>query len=179
MLKLTYRLFRDYYDDDSQDISAKEFLRELLATFRLLFGQDKRSWNLCKAMFRKQTRVGKFWKTIITRSKTADFHDDPPLQRLCCHDANYESLYDDVHISDIWSLYSAHQDCHFFGQRLLALQEYIRSLQLYDTRTLWYDRRDTNRVYTIWSVIVFSLVTILLSLLGLPLAAAQVVGSFR
>lgn len=52
-------------------------------------------------------------------------------------------------------------------------------IQPYGLKTLWYDRRDTNQFHAIWTVIVFGIITLVLAILGILLAVAQVVGAFH
>jgi hypothetical protein len=103
-------------------------------TYRLLFGQDKRSWKL------RRKNIGQKGET-----KPSDGFDDPLLRRLCCYDWTTETLYDELDAPNVRSLYSAHQDYPFFGDRLIALQEYSRLFQPYYWKTLCFDWRDMNQ----------------------------------
>ena len=172
-------VFREYLKLEDQTTPAANFFREVLVTYRLLFGQDKRSWKLAKAL-RSQGGLRRVMNRIAglkSDSLSWDGVSDPLLKTLCTCDGDEVGLYDDLEVPGSRSIYSAQQDFPFFGQRLIAIQEYTRLVQPYDLRTLWFDRRDTNRFYTIWAVIAFSILTLVLDLLGLALAAAKVAGS--
>lgn len=108
-----------------------------------------------------------------------DDNIDPLLNRLCTRDWEKEPLYDEINCLDARSLYSAQQDFAFFGERLIALQEYIRLLEPHNWSTLYADRRNMNRFCTIWAVIFFGIVTIVLAVVGLALDGAQVAASFK
>lgn len=179
-------MFQTFLEDigatsDADTISpAGDFFREVLMTFRLIFGQDKTSWKLAKS-FQSPGRIRRVWENLTGRSRASlSWEDvsDPRLQALCTCDVGEEQLYDDLELPDARSVYSAQLDFPYFGQRLIAIQEYIKLVQPYDLQTLWYDRRDANRFYTIWAVIAFSMLTLVLALIGIVLAAAQVAGSF-
>ncbi|KAI1130216.1 hypothetical protein F5Y10DRAFT_289677 [Nemania abortiva] len=163
------RLFKDYIEEINKKTTkrspAADFFREVLLTYRLLFGQDKRSWKLCKT------------EGDITPKACDD--NDPLLYHLCCQDWENEAIYDEIQAPDVRSVYSARQDFSFFGERLIALQEYTRMLEPDTWRTLYYDRRNLSRFVTIWAAIFFGLATLVFAILGLGLAAAQVVGGFK
>ena len=155
-------------------------------TYRLIFGQDKRSWKLCKSLLKQEGRpncLQRLWK-FIRGSKQTDIVDatgirDPLLTRLCCQDCNDEKLYDDLYFPDVSAQYSAQQDFPFFGRRLLALQEYTRMLQPHGIWTLWYDRRDLTRFYMRWLLVVLSITILIIALEILGLSAALVARYFK
>jgi len=164
-------LFNDYFADLHKDLKttspAREYFKELLLTYRVIFGQDKRSWKLCN-------KIG-----ASNNPENNDGTIDPLLHKLCCCDWETEPLYDEIDVFDARSIYSAQQDFPFFGERLIILQEYTRMLEPYDWRSLYADRRNMNRFCTIWAVIFFGIITLVLTLLGLGIGAAQVAGTFR
>ena len=129
----------------------------------LLLGQDRRSRSLAgKAL-----------------AYPADRDADPLLRGLCCEDWHREPLYEEIDAPEAKSVLDAPRYFPFLGDRLLALQDFVRLLQPYDWRTLWYDRRDMNRFLGVWAVIFFGLLTLVLAGLGILLAAAHVAGSFN
>lgn len=165
--------------------TAGMFYREVLLTYRLLFGQHKRSWKLCRETGGLYVHDIRSWRTLWLRRRgnkgpdgTADTVDSL-LDRLCAPDCSREQLYDDVGAPDVRSVYSAQQDFPFFGDRLIALQEYVRFLGPTDFRSLFYDRRDLTKFFGFFTVMVFGITTLLLSIMAVALAAGQIAGMFR
>lgn len=168
-----YRLFRDCLDgfSEAQDGAslAVDFYWEVLLTFRLIFGQNKRSWSLMKK------------KGSVPRPGIEEFNPDvdPLLYGLCCQDWDDELLYDEIHAPAARSAYSARQDFPFFGERLILLQEYTRILEPTSLTTLFYDRRSMSKFCATWATIYFGVITFILTVAGVGLAVAQVVSGFR
>lgn len=70
------------------------------------------------------------------------------------------------------------KDFPFFGDRLITLQDYTEMLEPTTLTTLFYDRRSMTKFCANWAVIYFGVLTLVLAILGLGLAAAQVAGGF-
>ena len=178
------RFLDDYRNVSQTPPAATDFFKEMLMTYRLLFGKDKHSWKLCRRLLRKEIGGWFFqrWWRVIWSSK-ARLEEattrDLLLRKLCCSDADDVPMYDDLDIPGARTLYSPQQDFPFFGTRLATLQEHTRMLQPYNLWTLWWDRRDPNRFYTIRALVIFSIITLILALLGLGLSAAQVASAFK
>lgn len=139
---------------------------EVLITYRVLFGQHRHAWRLYNA------------ETAALVKSTRD-RSDPLLAELCGRDWSEQRLFDELEGPTVKNVYSAASDFPFFGERLLELHQYIALLDPHDWKTLWHDRRDIARFWTVWAVIFFGVIATLLALVGLFLAAAQVAGSFR
>lgn len=110
---------------------------------------------------------------------TTGLADDSLLRRLCCADCTHEPFFDEIGAADVRSVYSAQTDFPFFGDRLIALQEYVRLLEPMDLRSLYYDRRDLGKFMNVWTTMVFGAITLVLAMLGVFLAAGQVATAFR
>ena len=139
-------------------------LKEILQSYRLIFGQDGRAYKC----FRRSELAKDMDK----------WNTDPLLRRLCENDCKGEPVYQRILDSPVQSSYSAREDFPFFGKRLLGVQEFIIRRNPSDLLTLYYDRRDPLRFYTLWIVVFVGGVSILLSLLQLGLVTAQVVQEF-
>ncbi|KAF4436969.1 hypothetical protein F53441_13151 [Fusarium austroafricanum] len=175
---------------------AGSFYREVLLTYRLVFGQHKRSWRLCckeGGLERQKQGSWKIWLGWglvlrsfrlcgITKAEEAtriSLGQDSLLLRLCCADCTQEPVYDEIGAPDVRSVYSAQHDFPFFGDRLIALQEYVRLIEPMDLRALYYDRRDLSRCMSVWTTMVFGTVTLVLATLGVFLAAGQIGTTFK
>ncbi|KAJ4263558.1 hypothetical protein NW762_006377 [Fusarium torreyae] len=115
----------------------------------------------------------------LDKAATRGLANDSLLVRLCCADCTQEPLYDEIGAPDVRSVYSAQHDFPFFGDRLIALQEYVRLIEPMDLRALYYDRRDLARFMSVWTTIVFGAITLLLATLGVFLAAGQIGTTFK
>jgi hypothetical protein len=66
-----------------------------------------------------------------------------------------------------------------FETRLRELRQYIDSVKPRNFRQLWKDNRDSLSYWTFWYVILFGVITVLLSLFSLTVGIAQTMASFR
>ncbi|KUJ15902.1 uncharacterized protein LY89DRAFT_98574 [Mollisia scopiformis] len=134
---------------------SRDFLIEVLCSYRLLFGQHHKSYTafpgICPGGFQ-----------------------DPLLQQLCGTSCKRHDFYDELEVGDSKAMYSAASDFPLIGQRILTLQDYMNSQNPSDLRTLWYDKRDILRWYTFWAVVSVGGLGILLSIVSVALTAAQV-----
>lgn len=117
----------------------------------------------------------------VAEAATSDLAEaeDSLLRKLCCADCTHEPLYDEIGAADVRSVYSAQTDFPFFGDRLIALQEYVRLLEPMDLRALYYDRRDLSKFMSVWTAIVLGAMTLVLATLGVLLAAGQIATAFK
>ena len=132
--------------------------REALLTYRLLFGQDTRS----RALFNGEER----------KSASADGNMDLLLLRLCGQKDSVSSEVLDSSISE-QAFYDTVVDFPFFGRRLEILERYSQSIKARRLRDLWYDSRDPGQWALVWVFMIVGAIAILLSLVQVGLAAAQ------
>lgn len=160
----------------SQDSDETNFqqpvAREVLLSYRLLFAQDRRSRSLIK--------------DEIGNTKKKDEDMDPFLEQVCCQilDRSFR-----MSTKDFWppscqdfndqlreqDVYSAREDFPIFGARLLRLQQYSLRQQPSRIRDLWRDRRNPLQWYTFWAVLWVGGLSLLMALLQLCVAVAQLV----
>ncbi|RDW75663.1 hypothetical protein BP5796_06484 [Coleophoma crateriformis] len=167
------QLFNDYLmegvsdsDRDTVNIRSRDFFREIIFSYRLIFGQNADSWKL-------------FQKEHATRkNKGSCSYDDPLLPKLCGGEWSREDIYEVLDAPPARSIYSASADFPYFGKRLIAIQDCVLIQNPSDWETLWYDRRDLSRFSAIWAVLIFGVVTILMGIVQIALSAAQVGGTF-
>ncbi|KAL8966240.1 MAG: hypothetical protein Q9183_003458 [Haloplaca sp. 2 TL-2023] len=136
----------------------RSMFREALLTYRLLFGQDTRS----RALFNGEER----------KRAGADGNMDLLLLRLCGQKDNISSLVMDASISE-QAFYDSVVDFPFFGRRLEILERYARSRKPRGLADLWYDRRDPGQWALVWVFLIVGAIAIILSLVQIGLAAAQ------
>ncbi|KAH8591674.1 hypothetical protein B0O99DRAFT_654337 [Bisporella sp. PMI_857] len=133
-----------------------DFLIEVLCTYRLIFGQDQKSYTM--------------FSSIPSLEVV-----DPLLKSLCGKSYNKQGFYSTFEVGEAKAQYTASADFPLLGQRLLDLQKYMNERNPSDLRTLWYDRRDVLRFYTFWAVFLVGGISILISTLSLALTAVQVI----
>ena len=158
------RILKNHAAKSNEDVAETEvpideFFEEILLSYRLMFGQDERSW---KAMAMKRvltplmpTREG---HTISPASHASDttLDCDPLLHVLCdgsADSAEAREVYDEIEIEPRGpsSNYVPYVDFRFFGKRLLDLQDFIDQHQPRSVRGLLNDRRDVAAWYTLWN----------------------------
>ncbi|KAL8643589.1 MAG: hypothetical protein Q9226_008259 [Calogaya cf. arnoldii] len=167
------QILKDYYEDTNSNASSMDadthkgsvLMIELLATYRLIFSQNSQS----RRLYRKRAR--QYLKPFP--------HDDPLIPRLCGEDWTKEKVYEEFYIGGAKTVYSAMHDFPIFGDRLLALQRFVLVQSPDDWLSLWRDRREPLRFWTLWAVVFFGMFTVILGILQVCLAIAQTIGSFE
>ena len=120
---------------------AQHFFREVLISYRLIFGQTRSSRNDFNRTYSKLN----FW------SKQPN--PDPLITILCGQNWESESamqIYYDIEADDPSNHYDARYDFPFLGRRLLELQDYIRGQNPEAMGALWHDRRNVSYWWTLW-----------------------------
>jgi len=173
------RLFNDHAariceDVKSPEILTNDFFAEILLSYRLLFGQDERSW---KAF----ARMVPVWEELRGRGSWESAWDcDPMLHLLCGNSAtDPESLkiFDEIEANQPANCYNAKSEFPFFGNRLLELQQFIKMHQPRNVKALLNDRRDLTSWYNLWNnqvLVAFATMTIFLMIVGLVIQIWQV-----
>lgn len=129
-------------DDPSEE---RSFFKEMLLSYRLIFGQDKRSWQAF-------TNISNKWDPAWSRSDKTSLDHDPLLPILCgqsfrSHGAR--AIYGKIHAPDVSPVFHR-EEFPFFGQRLMKLQNAVKSSNPHDWRALWYDRSDPVVWWNFW-----------------------------
>jgi hypothetical protein len=116
---------------DIEDASA--FYKEVLRSYRLLFGQTKGSYKAFK-------------KLNSRSSQSRDPLTDPLLDILygkSCKSHEFRSIFDEIKANEASTTYSPSSDFPFLGARLLELQKYAQG-QKQKPLWVWQDRRMRN-----------------------------------
>ncbi|RDW59781.1 hypothetical protein BP6252_12868 [Coleophoma cylindrospora] len=137
-----------FRDPDEHD-DAKLFYREILLSYRLLFGQNYKSYN--RFTMPKETEMqDPLLKVLCSQS----YDDDEPSEVYYLIDANHPAR-----------TYCARNDFPFLGERLLKIQSHVRDLQPHSIREIWNDTRNLPYWWGFWTAIAFGALSILLQAL--------------
>ena len=159
------RFLNDYAARTSEDARAPDIapgriFQEILLSYRVLFGQDSRSWKAFKNMgpLVEEQRGRSSWETT--------WDCDPLLSVLCGRSYNDEEsrkIYEEIDANEPAEFYYADSDFPYFGKRLLEVQQLVKQYQPQDVRSLLNDRRDVAAWYDLKLNQVFLLVPCLIS----------------
>ena len=99
---------------------------------------------------------------------------DPYLDELCGN--NIPSSYFRLPFFDspVRDNYDAEADFPILKDRLNKVQDYMKGIQPNRFMALWHDQRDLRLWYTIWAVIILSVIGLILATVSMFLAAVQV-----
>lgn len=111
---------------------SQELAREILLSYRLLFGQNKTSRKAFRAFYIKS----------VDSSSLTEW--DPLFEDLCHLDYS-AALYQHINAPKQNQQYSARREFPLLGQRLVILQKYVMSRNPSDLDGLRHDRRDIRK----------------------------------
>ncbi|KAH7400228.1 hypothetical protein BKA64DRAFT_477638 [Cadophora sp. MPI-SDFR-AT-0126] len=159
------QIFRDAqsYWSEPDGSDAKDYFREVLLTYRLIFGMHSSSYN----MFR-QLEKAKIWGK--------DNSPDTMLDVLCGQSWETEEarqVWDELGVSEPSICYDATASFAFLGDRLLHLQNYVEAHEPAPILTLWHDKRDISKWWTFWTIVFWGGAAIFLGLLQVALQIFQ------
>ena len=130
-------------------------LQEIMLSYRLLFGQDKKSRHLFKSM-----RNGDSEPAVAS---------DPLLALLCSKKASHQCT-----ISMERTTYRLRRDFPILRSRIAILQQHLLNTKPRTWKEIWTDKRDSPQWYTFWTVLIFGLIALLLALIQVILQAVQI-----
>ena len=133
-----------------------QLLRELLLSYRILFGQSRQS----RRLFRKLRPF-----KDLQRGCT-----DPVLLELCGN----RKCRDDLQILER-DAYSLAQDFPMLEGKLSALADYLSEKRPKTWKQLWQDKRDGGQWFTFWAVLIIGALGLLLALIQVLLQITQLV----
>jgi hypothetical protein len=163
---------REHLLDLNSPVPPEDYFREVLLSYRLIFGQDKKSW---KAFVEKSALRPPGWDCLLPGFDDAD----PLLQTLCGTSASSPAaadLYAEIEAEEV-SPYYYPDSFPFLGRRILDLQTFIKGRHPHNWRALWNDRRNVAYWWTFWAVLFIGGGTILLGLLQLAISIWQGISS--
>lgn len=155
----------DFSRAEAED--AREFFKEVLLSYRLVFGQTNSSHN-------------DFNKELKKWDLKSMPNDDPMLYQLCGHGCDSEEvrdIYIAIDADDPSNHYNPIIDFPYLGRRLAGIQDYVRGHNPHNFIALWHDRRNVSWWWTFWAVIVIGGLGLLFALAQTILAILQLVKS--
>lgn len=147
-------LLSQLFDDQEHDrrttpatkaFPTSDFFREMLLTYRLLFGQDSKSFRL----FAKEmaSRPNSRARCVLELPDA-----DPLLLSLCarsCYADGVADLFDEIRADNVQACY-APASYPFFAGKLLRMQGYVKEQHPHDRNTLWHDHRNKSDWWQFW-----------------------------
>lgn len=132
---------RDFLEVALQDnIDPRVFYREVILSYRLLFGQDSNSHNDFNAWIKKGNPL-------------PEEYPDSFLPLLCGQSwdsAEALPIYEFIEADDPSTHYSPTEDFPFLGKRLLDIQKHVLNQKPNGFWAMWYDKRDPAQWWTSW-----------------------------
>ncbi|PVH69156.1 hypothetical protein DL98DRAFT_474102 [Cadophora sp. DSE1049] len=150
-------------EQPSNKFSAQNFVGEMQVTYRLLFRDDSRA----RKLYIQQER-GRAAMAMDDHEATVD----PYLDDLC--GKNLPNSWWSSLGASVRDSYDAEADFPIFKDRLKRIQDYMHGIQPNRFMSLWRDRRDLRLWYTIWTVIILGIISLIAQFIGLALSAAQI-----
>jgi hypothetical protein len=120
-------------------VPVDSFFRELLLTYRVLFGQDERSFRAFQRSCSGQN---------------AHQSSDTMLPVLCEKSwttPEARDLYRDISAGAVRDTYDSSADFPIMGQKLLALQQFVKDYHPRTLTALLRDRRDPTAWFNFWT----------------------------
>lgn len=158
--------------------SSQSALKEVLLSYRVLFGQSKASRKLARRLLDARDReepeqIDPLLRTLCTGPlRRWAFRGNSVTTVLPGYVFPLSTLNFDNELEEA-DVYSAFDDFPTFGTRLLDLQRYNLRQQPRRIIDLWRDRRNPLQWYTFWAVLWLGAVATILSVLQLAVGIAQ------
>lgn len=132
---------------------------EVLSSYRLLFGQDRRARKLYRTICSKIPSPRDPLLDVLCSKATMPSWDGQESfpERDVCDGRNFPQL----------------------GLKLLELQAYITDQRPRALKDVWNDRRNPHEAFTFWAVVLIGGATIVLGVLQIILSALQLVWTIR
>lgn len=162
---MTPSMLRHFYEEEdkpSEDFSVTNMLNEVMLSYKLLFRDDRRS----RRVYQKSERSRAFLAKTPSHIQV-----DPYLDELCGNNipSTFFTLGSSVH-----DVYDSDSYFPIYKERLKRIHDYIDGIQPNRFMSLWHDRRDIRLWYTVWTVIILGVISLVETTIALFLSAAQV-----
>jgi len=147
---------------DPEQNYARSYYREVMLSYRLIFGESNDSHKLYNST-----------KDDVTFSQELDH--DPILDIVCgqnCRDEGSSKIWETINAGVPLNRYST-ENFAFLGSRLLLIQNAIKVHEPDGFWPMWYDRRDTHRWWGFWPLFIISGAVLFLGILQAALQFLQ------
>lgn len=128
-----------------------DILKETLLSYRLLFGQSRRSRNLFRRLYRNNLEVSR--------------GGDNLLYKLCA-----QTRFKHVAVPDDRPVYYTEREFPILGERIKLLAQELKAVKPRSWNQLLRDRRDKLQYWTFWLVAIIGSTSIILTLIQVVLA---------
>ncbi len=135
-----------------------KFLKEILRSYDLLFRADRRSRKVYQNFERSRASLIK---------PPGQHCVDPTLDELCGYNIS-------AYFTQVRETFDSQTEFPILKDRLKKIQDYVKGIQPNRFMALWRDQRDLRLWYTIWAVIILSVIGLIIALVSMFLAAIQV-----
>jgi hypothetical protein len=165
-----FRLLNDHAENYCEDVNpadirADEFFEEILRSYRLIFGQDERSYKAFSKMLTKLEE---------DQGQGMSIGACDPLLRVLCGQSSMSNeakyIYEEIDANQQTTYCNPDTEFPFFGKRLMELQQFEKQHQPQNVKTLLSDRRDVAAWFTLWNnqlLVYFATFTIFIMLVSL------------
>ncbi|KAG9237387.1 hypothetical protein BJ875DRAFT_540557 [Amylocarpus encephaloides] len=143
---------------------TKDFFREVLISYRILFGSSKRSRKLFREKEKK--RAG---------------HDGllDPILVLLAGQKNPTGINDTLSQILEQDVYHLWINLPHLGTKLMEVQDYVKEQRPRNLHAMWHDRRDTHIFHSFWVFALIGSIGIILSFMQVVISLAQLVYAAR
>ncbi|KAK3345812.1 hypothetical protein B0T25DRAFT_550422 [Lasiosphaeria hispida] len=158
-------------EEDTPRVSSLDFFREVLSTYRLIFGQHADARKLITKICARGRFLG-FKSPFYSPHPSAlvKKNPDPLLEELCFTDSRNVALFSDLDMLDLKNIYTLDADFPYFAERLSILNTFVHNQLPNGWKVLWRDRRDVAKFWTIWAVLLFGAPSLILAMIQAFLA---------
>ena len=146
-----------------EDDGAREYYKEVLLSYRLIFGHGPGSAEDFK-------RRAYLWAPALGELS------DPILAILCGE--NWESekaypIYYEIQTEDTAERYSPSEDFPYLGKRLLKIQEYVNDHRPNNLRQLWHDQANKWNWWMLWAFVILGCLALLFSIIQVRIVSVR------
>jgi len=155
----------------AREANTEDYFLEILLTYRLIFGQDERSYKAFSklAPSSDENRGRAAWES--------NWDNDPMLHLLCgksSMDPDVRKIYEEVGANQPVSHYNPHTEFPYLGSRLVELQQFIKQHQPQNLKDLLTDKRDVASWFNLSNTLIILLFTTFTIVLMIVSVAFQI-----
>jgi hypothetical protein len=165
-----------FEDDDRPNVVPADFFREVLSTYRLIFGQHEDARALMEKYSARGRLLG-FKSPFYDAHPSAFVKDssaDPLLNDICLKDSRNLPLFIDLDMLDLKNVYALNTDFPFFAKRLSLLNQFVHNQLPQDWQVSRRERRNLSRFWTIWTKTILNLPMMVMTMIQVVLGGVQV-----